>query len=301
MTGVRRRRADALITRARFGTERRFGKELDPFGGGADVGEFGGDGGKDAGADLEAFAQDAQGVLAHVMTGKELGGRIGEVQTGLKLTAGERNTEIMIGQEQAALRVRGRAARIEKPSGRANGINMQQLQEFLFELPEIAQRFLSDVERAEGDDAAQESNVGGRIRCPSKDRQLESLLETRQIDRRPVQSLGHVGERMHGGKMLTSGCGGNGKLEREQIMLKWVDWGAYLERGVWHSRSVVPVLGQTETVWEPWVVGGIQTHRCAGGLGSQGREGEGNQKFCPENFPLLAAHLQFRSGQPGGI
>ena len=44
-----------------------------PLEGGAEVGEFGGDVGEDASAELEEFVQDAEGVLAHFLTGEQFG------------------------------------------------------------------------------------------------------------------------------------------------------------------------------------------------------------------------------------
>lgn len=44
-----------------------------PLEGGAEVGEFGGDVGEDASAELEGFVQDAEGVLACFLTGEQFG------------------------------------------------------------------------------------------------------------------------------------------------------------------------------------------------------------------------------------
>ena len=68
--------------------------------------------------------------------------------------------------------------------------------------------------------------------------------------------------------------------------------------GIRNPRAVMPFPGKNEKIREPRVVRRIQTHRRARWLGSQSREREGNQELRPQDFPLLAAHLQFRFGQP---
>jgi len=87
--------------------------------------ELGGHVGEDARAKFDAFAQDTQGVLSHLLTGKQFGQRIGEIQAGLNFTSSERNAEIVIRQKQAAFRVRSRAAGIQKPGTRACGIHQE--------------------------------------------------------------------------------------------------------------------------------------------------------------------------------
>ena len=62
----------------------------------------------------------------------------GEVEAELETATADVHADIVIGQEQAALRVRGGAAGIEEPSGRASGIGMEQLEELLLDLPELA-------------------------------------------------------------------------------------------------------------------------------------------------------------------
>lgn len=42
------------------------------------MGEFGGDVGEDASAELEGFVQDAEGVLAHFLTGEQFGQGFGD-------------------------------------------------------------------------------------------------------------------------------------------------------------------------------------------------------------------------------
>ena len=112
-----------------------FGEWRGPFHGGADMGEFDGDVGQDAGADFETFAQYAQSVLAHFLAGEELGERIREVQTSLNLSAGEGNAEVGVGEEQAAIATGKGTARIQKPGARASGIHVRQLEELCLEMP----------------------------------------------------------------------------------------------------------------------------------------------------------------------
>ena len=69
-----------------------------PFDSGADMGEFGGDVGQDAGAEVEDLAQHTQSVFAHFLAVEQFGERIGKVQTGLDFAAGERHAEIVIGE-----------------------------------------------------------------------------------------------------------------------------------------------------------------------------------------------------------
>jgi len=83
---------------------------------------------------------------------------------------------------------------------RAGGVGVEQMHEFLLELPEVEQGFLGEVERAEGDDAAQKGQVGFGIGGALQGGQLETSLQTGQIDGGAVQRFGQIAERVHGGR-----------------------------------------------------------------------------------------------------
>jgi len=78
---------------------------------------------------------------------------------------------------------------------------MEKVQELFFKVPKVAQDFLRDVKGAKRDDGAQEGNVGGRIRRALECRQVKTLLQAGQVNRRAVQFLGHVAEGDHGIRM----------------------------------------------------------------------------------------------------
>ncbi len=73
--------------------------------------------GGDAGMEFAVVVEDTQGVFAHLISGKEFRGGVGEVQTQLQSFAMDLRTEFVVGQQQAALRTRGGTAGIEKPVG----------------------------------------------------------------------------------------------------------------------------------------------------------------------------------------
>ena len=71
---------------------------------------------------------------------------------------------------------------------------MEQLQEYFFEMPEVAQSFLGDIECAQSDDGAQEFEVGVGMRHAFHPRQLETSLQATDIDSGPIQRLRHVAQ-----------------------------------------------------------------------------------------------------------
>ena len=109
---------------------------------------------QDASAEFEAVSKHAQGVLAHLLAGKEFRCRHGKVQANLDFARGERNAEVKIGEQQPPLRMLGGGTRIQKPGARSGGICMEQLQQLLFEVPEVEQRFFGDVESSQGNDVS---------------------------------------------------------------------------------------------------------------------------------------------------
>ena len=161
---------------------------------GADVGEFGGDVSLDTGAYLKDFTEHAHGVLAHFRAGEQFARFFIKIKTGLNALGIEGHADVIVGQQQTAVGVRGAAAFIQKPSGRAGGIGMEQLKKFLFEAPEVQKRTIADVERAKGNDGAEKGQVGIGIGGALKGRQCELLLQRGKLDREPVQSFGHVAE-----------------------------------------------------------------------------------------------------------
>src|SRR6188768_3582585 len=76
---------------------------------------------------------------------------------------------------------------------------MQQLQQFLFLLPEIPQRILTHIENAEKNDSLKESEISLGITRALEDRQLKPRLQGPQIHRRPVQCFSHGAESVHSG------------------------------------------------------------------------------------------------------
>ena len=96
----------------------------------------------DAGLELDVFSENPQRILAHLSATKQLRNTHREVQPGLQHARVDFDSQIMVGQQQSPAHVRGLTAGIEKPGGRTRGIHMQQLQEFLLQVPEVAQGLL---------------------------------------------------------------------------------------------------------------------------------------------------------------
>ena len=67
--------------------------------------------------EFAVVVQHPQGVFAHLLSGKELRGGVGEVEAQLQAFAMHLGTEFVIGQQQAALGTGGGTAGIEEPGG----------------------------------------------------------------------------------------------------------------------------------------------------------------------------------------
>jgi hypothetical protein len=107
-----------------------------PFDGFAEVGEFGGDVGADAGLEGDDVVQDAQGVLAHLFAGEELAGFLGEVQAKLYGVGRDGDADVVIGERKAAVAAGDGTAGIQEPRLGAGGVYVVELEKLLFQVPE---------------------------------------------------------------------------------------------------------------------------------------------------------------------
>lgn len=89
-----------------------------PFDGGAEVGQLGGDVGAEAVVELPVFAQNTDGVFAHFLAGEKFGPGVGEVQAELDSLGGDRDANVVVGEEQPAFAMRRGAAGIEERRSR---------------------------------------------------------------------------------------------------------------------------------------------------------------------------------------
>ena len=113
--------------------------------------------------ELEVFTQHPLCVLAHLPAGKQLRNTRREIQPRLQHARVDFDAQIMVGQQQSPAHVRRLPAGVKKPSGRTRGIQMQELQKLFLQPPQVAQRLLRYIERAQVDDAFQEGQIRLRI------------------------------------------------------------------------------------------------------------------------------------------
>ena len=125
---------------------------------------------------FKVFPQHPECVLTHFATCEKLWQRVGEVQSKLESLGPQRNAEIVICQKQAALGISHLTARVQKPRLLAGGIYMKQLQQLLFEMPEITQRRFRNVEHSQEDNRLKEFEIRTLITSAFEYRQLESRL-----------------------------------------------------------------------------------------------------------------------------
>jgi hypothetical protein len=163
------------------------------------VGEFGGDVGADGGLEGDDVVEDAQGVFAHFFAGEEFRWRFGEVQTELNFFGGDRDADVVIAHEQAAVAAGDGAAGVEKPGLGASGIDVKQLEEFLLKVPEAQEAVFSDTKNAEVDDRFEKGKVGVRVGDAFESEELEAALQAGDDNRGAVQPFGDIGEGVWGG------------------------------------------------------------------------------------------------------
>jgi hypothetical protein len=177
-----------------------------PFHGGTNAGEFGGELGEDALVHGEVFGKHAESVFAHFLAGEEFGQGLGEVEAKLDDAGGQRHPEIVVAEEQPAFRMTGLATGIEEPGGRAGGIHVQQLQELLFEVPEVAEGVLGDIEGAQADDGFQKREVRVGVERPFPEGHFEAGQQPTDVKRFTIERLGEVPERVHGRQCVDGGA-----------------------------------------------------------------------------------------------
>ena len=110
------------IDRSGFSMGGLFAELCGPLGGGADVWEFGGEVGEDAGADFQTLVEDPDGVLTHFLAGEEFRDGIPKIQTRLDTAAPEGLTKIVVREQQAAFGMDRCRTVIQKPCGGTKGI-----------------------------------------------------------------------------------------------------------------------------------------------------------------------------------
>jgi len=90
-----------------------------PLGGFADVRKLGGDVGANGGLEGDDVVQDAEGVFAHFLAGEKLRQGRGEVEAELESVRRDRNADVVIAEEKAAVAPGDGAAGVQEPSLRA--------------------------------------------------------------------------------------------------------------------------------------------------------------------------------------
>jgi hypothetical protein len=157
-----------------------------PFGGFAEVGELGGDVGANGVLKRDDVVEDAEGVLAHFLASKEFGRGGGEVEAELDGAGRDGDADVVVGQEQAAIAAGDGATGIEEPGLGTGGVNVQELEELLFEMPQAQETVLADADGAEKDNRFEESEVGVGVAGSIRNREFESGLEAGDYNRGAV-------------------------------------------------------------------------------------------------------------------
>jgi len=156
---------------------RRVGQVGGPFGGFADVGKLGSSVGADAGLEWNDRVEHAEGVFAHFGACEKLRCFFGEVQAELESVRRDGDTDVVIGQKQPAVAAGDGAAGVEEPGFGAGGINVQELEQLFFELPEAEQAFLRDTEGAQINEGAEKREEGVGVTSAVKRGEFETALQ----------------------------------------------------------------------------------------------------------------------------
>jgi hypothetical protein len=165
------------------------GQAGSPFGGLAEVGNLGGDIGANGGLEGDDIVQNAQSVLTHFFASKQFREPLGKVKTELNGVGWDGDTDVVIGEQKAAVAPSDGAARIEEPSPRAGRIDMDELEKLLLQVPKPEKSLLCDAKRAEVHQRPEKGEVGvgvaGAVGCGK----LETSLKPRHHYNRAVQCL----------------------------------------------------------------------------------------------------------------
>lgn len=147
---------------------------------------------------VPVVVQDPQGVLSHHFAGEKFRCCLREVQAQLYSASFDVDAQFVVREKQSAIRVRGGSAGIEEPGRRSGRIDVEQLQQFLLEVPELPELLLRDIQRPQLNDCAKKGEIWRRIARARKDRKIKAGLESGDLHVAPVQSLGDLGEGSHG-------------------------------------------------------------------------------------------------------
>ena len=158
-----------------------------PLGSLAEVWKLRGNVGAQASIEGDVFVQDAKSVFAHLRATEEFGRFFGEIQTELKRPGRDRNADVEVAEKEAPMAVSDSAARVEKPSHRSGGIDVQKLKQLFLEIPEPQNSILGNADSVEVRDDSKEGEVGRGIGSALKGREFEPTLDSGDDHRRAVK------------------------------------------------------------------------------------------------------------------
>ena len=158
-------------------TPARSGEAGGPFDGFAEVRQLGSDVGAEGGLEGDDVTQNAEGIFAHFRGGEELAGLLGEVQAELQGSGWDGDADVVVGQEKAAVPAGDGAAGIQEPGPGAGGIHVQELEEFLLQVPEAEETVLGDADGAEKHQRLEKGKVGVGVAGAVSTWEFEAVLE----------------------------------------------------------------------------------------------------------------------------